>query len=160
MRINPIFILQNRIDAHIHLYDTNREGSCEFLNPVKHKKIYYPHFAKEFSETASPAGVNYAVVVDASKRREDNFWAMEVVNGSDNLPFGSHFAGSNVILDLLLVNTPAIIIRNDSVLVTGDKLPGTFDRLEVAEFSAKSLTMGTSLGIVSGSLFLSSISFN
>ncbi len=63
-----------------------------------------------------------------------------------NVPFGSHFAGSNVILDLLSVNTPAIIIRNDSVLVTGDKLLGTFDRLEVAEFSAKSLTMGTSLG--------------
>lgn len=62
------------------------------------------------------------------------------------MPFGSHFAGSNVILDLLSVNTPAIIIRNDSVLVTGDKLLGTFDRLEVAEFSAKSLTMGTSLG--------------
>jgi L-fuculose-phosphate aldolase len=31
-------------------------------------------------------------------------------------------------------------------LVTGDKLLGTFDRLEVAEFSAKSLTMGASLG--------------
>jgi L-fuculose-phosphate aldolase len=63
-----------------------------------------------------------------------------------NVPFGSHFTGSNVILDLLSVNTPAIIINNDSVLVTGDKLLGTFDRLEVAEFSAKSLTMGASLG--------------
>jgi len=63
-----------------------------------------------------------------------------------NVPFGSHFAGSTVILDLLTENTPAIIINNDSVLVTGDKLLGTFDRLEVAEFSAKSLTMGTSLG--------------
>jgi len=63
-----------------------------------------------------------------------------------NVPFGSHFAGSTVILDLLSENTPAIIINNDSVLVTGDKLLGTFDRLEVAEFSAKSLTLGASLG--------------
>lgn len=63
-----------------------------------------------------------------------------------NVPFGSHFAGATVILDLLSANTPAIIINNDSVLVTGDKLLGTFDRLEVAEFSAKSLTMGTTLG--------------
>ena len=63
-----------------------------------------------------------------------------------NVPFGSHFAGSTVILDLLLENTPAIIINNDSVRVTGNKLLGTFDRLEVAEFRAKSLTMGTSLG--------------
>jgi L-fuculose-phosphate aldolase len=63
-----------------------------------------------------------------------------------NVPFGSHFAGSTVILNLLSENTPAILINNDSVLVTGDKLLGTFDRLEVAEFSAKSLTLGASLG--------------
>jgi L-fuculose-phosphate aldolase len=63
-----------------------------------------------------------------------------------NMPFGSHFAGEEAILNTLSENTPAVIINNDSVLVTGDKLLGTFDRLEVAEFSAKSLTMGTSLG--------------
>lgn len=63
-----------------------------------------------------------------------------------NVPFGSHFAGSEAILSILSDSTPAVIINNDSVLVTGDKLLGTFDRLEVAEFSAKSLTMGASLG--------------
>jgi L-fuculose-phosphate aldolase len=63
-----------------------------------------------------------------------------------NVPFGSHFAGEKTILDTLSVNTPAVIINNDSVLVTGDNLLGTFDKLEVAEFSAKSLTMGASLG--------------
>lgn len=63
-----------------------------------------------------------------------------------NVPFGSHFAGNETILKLLSANTPAVIINNDSVLVTGDKLLNTFDRLEVAEFSAKSLTMGASLG--------------
>ncbi len=74
-----------RIDTHIHLYDTNREGSSTFLNPVRHKNIYYPHLAKEFLATASPAGVNYAVVVEASQRREDNFWAMKLVDDSDHL---------------------------------------------------------------------------
>ena len=63
-----------------------------------------------------------------------------------NLPFGSHFAGEETLLNTLSKNTPAVIINNDSVLVTGDKLLNTFDRLEVAEFSAKSLTMGSSLG--------------
>jgi L-fuculose-phosphate aldolase len=63
-----------------------------------------------------------------------------------NVPFGSHFAGEETILNLLSKNTPAIIVNNDSIIVTGDKLLGTFDRLEVAEFSAKSLTMGASLG--------------
>lgn len=74
-----------RIDTHIHLYDTNRAGSSVFLDSVKHEKIYYPHLDKEFLEVASPNGVNYAVVVEASKRREDNFWAMEIVNQSENM---------------------------------------------------------------------------
>lgn len=63
-----------------------------------------------------------------------------------NVPFGSHFAGEKIIFEILSKDTPAIIINNDSVLVTGDNLLGTFDKLEVAEFSAKSLTMGASLG--------------
>jgi len=74
-----------RIDTHIHLYDTRREGSSVFLDPVKHKKIYFPHFAKQFTEVAAPAGVKYAVVVEASQRREDNFWLMNQVDTSDVL---------------------------------------------------------------------------
>ncbi len=66
-----------------------------------------------------------------------------------NVPFGSHFAGQETIVNLISGNVPAVIINNDSVLVTGDKLLGTFDRLEVAEFSAKSLTLGASLGTLS-----------
>lgn len=74
-----------RIDSHIHIYDTNREGSSVFLNPEKDQKIYYPHLVPEFLEVASPAGVNYAIVVEASKRREDNFWVMQKVDESENL---------------------------------------------------------------------------
>ena len=63
-----------------------------------------------------------------------------------NVPFGSHFRGKNSILELVEKGSPAVIIENDSVLVTGDKILNTFDRLEVAEFSAKSLTLSASLG--------------
>lgn len=63
-----------------------------------------------------------------------------------NVPFGSHFKGRTTIVELIKKGTPAIIIENDSILVTGDALLHTFDRLEVAEFSAKSLIMGVPLG--------------
>lgn len=60
-------------------------------------------------------------------------------------PFGDHFTDkSNT--EILDNAKPALLIKNDSVLVTGDELLQTFDRLEVAEFSAKSLVMGASLG--------------
>lgn len=84
----PVFgsdTLLPRIDTHIHLYDTRREGSSTFLDPVKHEKIYFPHFARQFVDTASPAGIDYAVVVEASQRREDNFWLMQHVDSSDAL---------------------------------------------------------------------------
>lgn len=74
-----------RVDSHIHIYDTDREGSSIFLSPEKHRKIYYPHLVPEFLKVASPTGVDYAVVVEASKRREDNFWVMQKVDESDNL---------------------------------------------------------------------------
>ena len=40
----------------------------------------------------------------------------------------------------------AVLLANDSVLITGDGLLQTFDRLEVAEFSAKSLIMAAPIG--------------
>nr|WP_297912963.1 class II aldolase/adducin family protein [uncultured Allomuricauda sp.] len=62
-----------------------------------------------------------------------------------SLSYGSHFK-TNKNQEVILNNTTAVIIENDSVMVTGDELLQTFDYLEVAEFSAKSLVMGASLG--------------
>lgn len=39
-----------------------------------------------------------------------------------------------------------LLVENDSVFVTGDKLLNTFDYLEVAEFSANSLVMASAIG--------------
>jgi L-fuculose-phosphate aldolase len=39
-----------------------------------------------------------------------------------------------------------IMVENDSVFITGDKLLNTFDYLEVAEFSANSLVMAVTIG--------------
>lgn len=63
-----------------------------------------------------------------------------------SIPFGSHFQGQFEILNILSSGNPAIIVQNDSVVVTGNKLISTFDRLEVAEFSAKSLIMAAPIG--------------
>jgi len=60
--------------------------------------------------------------------------------------FGKQFNMTEAVASLFSKDTPAVIIKNDSIIVTGDKLLQTFDRLEVAEFSARSLIMGSSLG--------------
>ncbi len=60
--------------------------------------------------------------------------------------FGKQFEQAEELARMFTPNTPAVIIKNDSIIVTGDKLLQTFDRLEVAEFSARSLIMGHPLG--------------
>ena len=60
--------------------------------------------------------------------------------------FGEQFDSAEDFARMFTPDTPAVIIKNDSIIVTGDKLLQTFDRLEVAEFSARSLIMGHPLG--------------
>jgi len=60
--------------------------------------------------------------------------------------FGKQFDEAEELAKMFTPDTPAVIIKNDSIIVTGDKLLQTFDRLEVAEFSARSLIMGHPLG--------------
>lgn len=55
---------------------------------------------------------------------------------------------NNMQIVKLLKNTPAVLLANDSIVVTGDELLQTFDRLEVAEFTAKSLIMAHAIGTV------------
>jgi L-fuculose-phosphate aldolase len=62
------------------------------------------------------------------------------------LDFTAHDYGNCEVPDLISRSNPAVIIKNDCVLVTGDQLLQTFDYLEVAEFSAKSLVMCAPLG--------------
>lgn len=63
-----------------------------------------------------------------------------------SLDFGAHNYGRTDVIDVLSRNNPAVLIKNDCVLVTGDHLMQTFDYLEVAEFSAKSLVLSAPLG--------------
>lgn len=62
------------------------------------------------------------------------------------LPFDALLPLSTNIPQMLSTGIPGIIIGNDSVLFTGDTLLQAFDRLEIAEFSAKSILLGAPLG--------------
>lgn len=62
------------------------------------------------------------------------------------IEFGDHLNGKDVIPKTLSKESPIAIIKNDSVIVTGQNMLETFDRLEVAEFSAQSLIESSKLG--------------
>lgn len=131
----------------VQVKDGKREpGKIPSRSTWLHREIYkrFPH-VNSIILTQSPYLMAYGVTGQKMDVRTiPESWIF--LQDMPNVPFGSHFAGEETILRILNKNTPAIIIENDSILVTGDKLLGTFDRLEVAEFSAKSLTMGASFG--------------
>ena len=58
------------------------------------------------------------------------------------IPFGVQYEDSKKISEALK-SVPAVLLANDSVLITGD---GLLQTLEVAEFSAKSLIMAAPIG--------------
>jgi L-fuculose-phosphate aldolase len=65
------------------------------------------------------------------------------------LPSGTTGQDHEPVLSKLAEGFPAVLIGNDAVLVTGESLLQAFDRLEVAEMTARSLVIGESLGFVS-----------
>lgn len=61
-------------------------------------------------------------------------------------PFGSQYNEHLTELADEFRHRPFVMLENDSVVVTGDQLINTFDRLEVADFSARSLILAAPLG--------------
>lgn len=62
-----------------------------------------------------------------------------------SIPFGMLYDKIDEVAGMFNKNR-VVMVENDSVFITGDKLINTFDYLEVAEFSANSLVMASSIG--------------
>ena len=60
-------------------------------------------------------------------------------------PFGTQYAEPEKVADALR-DRPCAMLANDSIVVASDCLLNAFDRLEVAEFSAKSLILAAPIG--------------
>ncbi|MBO7466773.1 MAG: class II aldolase/adducin family protein [Bacteroidaceae bacterium] len=62
-----------------------------------------------------------------------------------SFPFGSQYDDLEHVAESF-TKTPCAFLSNDSIVVTGNTLLNTFDKLEVAEFSARSLIMAAPVG--------------
>lgn len=147
--ITPTNVPRWNIDLEdiVQIKDGKREaGKTPSRATWLHQKIYNRHpSVNSIIMTQSPYLMAFGVTgnhFDVRTIPESWIFLQDV----PSLPFGSHFRENTVIPERLSASNPAAIVCNDSVLITGNKLLQTFDRLEVAEFSAKSLVMGASLG--------------
>ncbi len=136
-----------QIDDIVQIKDGKREpGKMPSRTTYLHQEIYARHpEINSIILTQSPYLMAFAVTgAQFNVRTIPESWIF--LQDVRSLPFGIQFKGRMEIPEILSTDNPAVMIRNDSVLVTGDKLLQTFDRLEVAEFSAKSLVMCAPFG--------------
>ena len=63
-----------------------------------------------------------------------------------HIKYGDQFASDTEIADKITLGSLLAVIENDSVVAVEKNLTLAFDRLEIGEFSAKSLVMGNKLG--------------
>lgn len=65
------------------------------------------------------------------------------------IPYGLQYNHDNSISDYITPATPAAILENDGVIVTGSSVLDTFDRLEVLESTAEAVINAAAIGRVS-----------
>lgn len=136
-----------RIEDIVQITDGKREpGKVPSRTTYLHQEIYDRHpEINSIILTQSPYLMAFAVTGAAfNVRTIPESWIF--LQDVSSLEFGSHFKDETIIADLVAKHNPAVIIKNACVMVTGDQLLQTFDYLEVAEFSAKSLVLCASLG--------------
>ena len=135
------------LDDVVQIKGGKREpGKIPSRTTYLHQEIYNKHpEINSIILTQSPYLMAFAVSdAEFNVRTIPESWIF--LQDVHTLEFGAHFKGESKVSAALSKNSPAILIKNDCILVTGDKLLQTFDYLEVAEFSAKSLVLCTPMG--------------
>ena len=111
-----------------------------------HEEIYRQHPDIRSILIAQPPNLMAFAVTDASFDPRTIPESYIVLRGIHKIPFGMSVFDLGATAASLSAVAPALICENDSVIVTGKTLLNAFDRLEVAEFSAKSIIESLSLG--------------
>jgi L-fuculose-phosphate aldolase len=125
---------------------TREKGKVPSRSTYLHQDIYEKHpEINSIILTQSPYLMAFSVTgASFNVRTIPESWIF--LQDVHTLDFGVQFNGRTEIPDMVSKSNPAVLVKNDCVVVTGNQLLQTFDYLEVAEFSAKSLVMCSSLG--------------
>ena len=111
-----------------------------------HQMIYEEHPDINSVLIAQPPNLMAFAVTDAEFDPRTIPESYIVLRNIQKVPFGMTIFDLEKTSQALSARTPALICKNDCVLVTGKSLLNAFDRLEVAEFSAKSIIESLALG--------------
>ncbi len=113
-----------------------------------HSEIYKQHPHVNSIIIAHPPCMMAFAVTDApldSRTIPESYILMRNI---PKLDFGMNYLKPKETAAVFKENTPIALIKNDCAIVTGDSLLNAFDRLEVAEYSARAIIAARDLGEV------------
>lgn len=111
-----------------------------------HQYIYEMHPHIESIIIAHPPNVMAFAVTDKKLDSRTIPESYLLLKNVPNLPYDSPYFEPKSVAAVFAKATPIAIVNNECVIVTGSGLLNTFDRLEVAEYSAKALISSGCLG--------------
>jgi L-fuculose-phosphate aldolase len=137
------------VDQIVRIENGKKEaGKTPSRSVLLHKHIYEMHPHVNAVIIAHPPNIMaFAVTEEEFDSRtipESYILLRDIVK----LPFGSSFMQPALVAQEFSPKRPIVLIKNDCIIVTGNSLLNAFDRLEVAEYSAKALIASKELGEV------------
>ncbi|HEY5585084.1 MAG TPA: class II aldolase/adducin family protein [Ruminiclostridium sp.] len=133
----------------VRIEDGKREaGKMPSRSVLLHKYIYDKHPHINSIIIAHPPNIMAFAVTEEPFDSRTIPESYILLRNIQKLPFGSSFMQPLMVADLFEENNPIVLVENDCIIVTGSSLLNAFDRLEVAEYSAKALIASKSLGEV------------
>ena len=116
---------------------------------LAHQAIYQKHPHVQAIAFAHPVNATAFSVTDSRfdvRTIPESYVFLRDVN---RVPYGIQYRNDGEIADHVTKQSPAAILENDGVLVTGTSVLDTFDRLEVLESTAEAVINASSIGNVS-----------
>jgi len=121
-------------------------GSLPSRSVVLHQHIYEKHPEINSVILAHPPNIMAFAITEAqfdARLIPESYIMLRTVK---KYPFGSSFMQPEKMSEELNETNPVCIVENDCVIVTGSSLLNAFDRLEVMEYSAKSVVYTNTIG--------------
>ena len=121
-------------------------GKLPSRSVLLHEAIYRNHpMINCIITSQAPYITAYAITahkMDTKTIPESYIMLMDV----PKIPFGVLYAEPEIVAENISNRHPVVLLQNDCVLTTGKTIMQAFDRLEVAEFTARSLIETASIG--------------
>ena len=114
-----------------------------------HQAIYQKHPNVKAIVFAHPVNATAFSVTEAKLDTRTIPESYVFLRDVDRVPYGVQYRDDGTIADFVSPSSPAAILENDGVLVTGSSVLDAFDRLEVLESTAEAVINARAIGDVS-----------